>query len=879
MRAIKAAIANLKSSSPKMRAEAAVRLGRYRDAAKIAAPHLAKVLNDEDGNVRYFAADSLVKIGPAGIPGLVKSLKNRDPIVRAAICEVLRNKRMLRGIEPHAKKLIVVLRDADVGVRREGVALFSAMGYRGVEALLLALAASKPEARRAAATALGSAGTGSVPELCDALEKKKSASVREGICIAFGYMGKKAARAGSTLARTAFRDSNEGVRAEAVRAIGKTGECYDKVEGLLFRGLSAESSRLREACIESLAAYGDDAVAALVQSLGSPRPLERAGATEALYRMGPTAASMLQDVLQTGTPERRRAAIDLFVSWGATARHEETLAGLHDCLKHVDAGVRRDAAAALGRLGRNLAVKRKPGRSPLTADKLIAAAADKHPLVRAAALTSLGQLGSPKARESLAKGLKDADAHVRMAAHFGLWGIGENPAATLSGLRAGLQEEAARLAAVEALGRMGLAAEEAVPELTALLKDDKPETRRAVARALGRIVCPGRADVRRLRGKWEKDAPAPVRTAIKNGLVWLAHARNDELGGWDCDEHGGGELYDEGVTGLALWAFLSAGYTDHDNPHADTVRKGLAYLLRVQWVDGVVGSRRTHSFQTLHACAGIALSEAWILTGNPRYPRAIQAAVDYAVAARNPDGAWRYEPRGGENDTHVTTWMVTLLRLADLGGFVVDPAAYRGAAWWIDKMTDPNYGQIGYNYPGGAPARPEGKQEEFPPENSHAMTAAGVWSRQLLGGPLVEGKMCKLGIALCAELLPRWRHGHIDMYYFHFGTLALCQDDSSATKKWNSALRKALVPAQRIEGSWPANGVWGADGGEVYSTAFAVLSLLGPYRYPPGFATGGSLPHPQKAAVKALKRALKDDDPGVRAASEKALGRILPPGW
>jgi hypothetical protein len=65
----------------------------------------------------------------------------------------------------------------------------------------------------------------------------------------------------------------------------------------------------------------------------------------------------------------------------------------------------------------------------------------------------------------------------------------------------------------------------------------------------------------------------------------------------------------------------------------------------------------------------------------------------------------------------------------------------------------------------------------------------------------------------------------------------------------------------------------------VYSTALGVLSLLGPYRYPPGFATRTNLPRPQQPVVQALKRALKDDDPGVRAAAEEALGRILPPGW
>ena len=877
VRAVRAAIANLKSRSRKMRVDAAYQLGRYGSAAKAGVPHLAKALGDEYWDVRSCAAQSLGKIGPVGIPGLVKSLKNRDVTVRIGICEVLQKKKMLRGIEPHAKSLIVVLSDPEAEVRRAGVALFSAMGAGGVDALLLALAASKPEARSAAAEALGRAGVGSVPLLSEALDKQKSARVREGVCIALGYMGKKAARAAPFLVRVAFRDAKEDVRVEAARAMGKTGVGYDDIEGLLFRGLSAESSRMREACIDSLAAYGDDAAAGLVQSLGAKKPVEVASAIEALFRMGRPCQALLQDVLRDGTPARRRAAIGLFMRFGATADPKETLPGVRDCLRHDDVGVRRAAASALGRLGRNQAVEREPPHP--TVDALVAAAADEDALVRAAALTSLGQLGSRQVGEPLAKALKDADARVRMAAHFGRWGVGEDAAAALAGLRAGLADKAARIAAAEALGRMSLAAEPAVPDLAELMKDEQPGTRRAVAEALGAIVRPGRSGVQSLRGTWEKDAPPPVRKAIKNGLIWLANNQDTEDGRWDCDAHGGGQLYDEGVTGLALWAFLSAGHGDRDELYGKTIREGLAYLMRVQQIDGVLGTRATHSFQTLHACASIALAEAWIVTGNPRYTRAIRAAVDYVEAARNPYGAWRYEPRGGENDTHVTTWMVTVLRLADLGGFAVDPAAFRGGAWWIDKMTDPGFGQTGYNYPGGAPARPEGKQEDFPPDESHAMTAAGAWCRHLLGGKMLAGSVCKRSIGLCAGIPPAWVSSRIDMYYFHFGTLALCQEGGSTAKKWNAALQKALVPAQRGDGSWPARGVWGADGGRIYATAIAVLSLLGPYRYPPGFATQKKPPRPQRAAVKALQRALRDDDPGVRAAAKQALTRILPPGW
>ena len=159
------------------------------------------------------------------------------------------------------------------------------------------------------------------------------------------------------------------------------------------------------------------------------------------------------------------------------------------------------------------------------------------------------------------------------------------------------------------------------------------------------------------------------------------------------------------------------------------------------------------------------------------------------------------------------------------------------------------------------------------------MTAAGVWCRHLLGGRLVSDSTCKKGVALCGEVLPLWRTSRIDLYYFHFGTLAVHQDGGRAWGKWKPALEKAFVNAQSNDGSWPAAGVWGEDGGRVYATTMALLSLLVPYHYPPGFATRAPPPKPAQAAAKALNRALKDEDPAVRAAAERALGRILSPGW
>jgi hypothetical protein len=54
-------------------------------------------------------------------------------------------------------------------------------------------------------------------------------------------------------------------------------------------------------------------------------------------------------------------------------------------------------------------------------------------------------------------------------------------------------------------------------------------------------------------------------------------------------------------------------------------------------------------------------------------------------------------------------------------------------------------------------------------------------------------------------------------------------------KNWSAHLKTALLPTQQNEGnqtgSWDPAGVWGEQGGRVYSTAMSILSLEAYYRY------------------------------------------------
>ncbi|MCZ6574022.1 MAG: hypothetical protein O7C98_12760, partial [Planctomycetota bacterium] len=240
-----------------------------------------------------------------------------------------------------------------------------------------------------------------------------------------------------------------------------------------------------------------------------------------------------------------------------------------------------------------------------------------------------------------------------------------------------------------------------------------------------------------------------------------------------------------------------------------------------------------------HAIATLAMCEAWAMTRNPRYKKPAQDGLNFISSARNPYLAWRYGVRPGDNDMSVTAWMVMALKSGKFGGLDSDPDAFEGARTWTDKMTDVDFGITGYLQTGGSSARPQGRQNRFPAEKTASMTAAGILTRIFLGENPRESRMVRKGADQCLRLLPVWDpdDGSIDMYYWYYGTLAMFQIGGSTWKTWNKAMVNAVIKSQHRKGSgartgsWDPIGVWGADGGRVYSTATMIMCLEVYYRY------------------------------------------------
>ena len=338
--------------------------------------------------------------------------------------------------------------------------------------------------------------------------------------------------------------------------------------------------------------------------------------------------------------------------------------------------------------------------------------------------------------------------------------------------------------------------------------------------------------------------------ALKAGLEWLKNHQDPE-GLWDCDEFmkhdppndlctgPGASLHDIGVTGLGLLAFLGDGHTTRKGLYKNVVRKGIRWLTGEQDYDtGLLGEEIGHTFLYDHSIATLAITETYYFDDSPMLDSVAQNAINYITRARNPYGAWRYDvPPMGENDTSVTGWMVFCLKSAEDAGLKIDPDAFVGALNWIDEVTDPANGRVGYNSVGSASSRIEGLNNEWPTDSGESMTAVGLLCRFFLGQDPGKTPAMVKHADLMLKTLPVWDPEAMgcDMYYWYYGSYAMFQMGGRHWKAWNKAMKTAVLDSQRQDGahlgSWDPVGPWGMKGGRVYSTATMVLCLEVYFRY------------------------------------------------
>jgi hypothetical protein len=286
---------------------------------------------------------------------------------------------------------------------------------------------------------------------------------------------------------------------------------------------------------------------------------------------------------------------------------------------------------------------------------------------------------------------------------------------------------------------------------------------------------------------------------------------------------------DTAATGLALLAFLGAGYTHQQGKYKQEVAGGLQHLMSNQKSSGdLFSGNARYVWLYSHGIASIALCEAYGMTRDPALKEPAQKAIDFIVAAQSPEGGWRYAPGVG-SDTSVSGWQVMALKSGQLAGLKVPADCLKRVERWLD-YAHPRDDKSRYIY------RPQSNLEH---QNtaSPTMTAEGLLMRLYLGWKPDNADLLR-GADYLLENLPAYRGDQRNSYYWYYATYLLVHVKGERWTTWNDRLKKLLIETQEnqgpLRGSWnPWGGVpdrWGMQAGRIYNTAIHVLMLETDYR-------------------------------------------------
>jgi len=335
--------------------------------------------------------------------------------------------------------------------------------------------------------------------------------------------------------------------------------------------------------------------------------------------------------------------------------------------------------------------------------------------------------------------------------------------------------------------------------------------------------------------------------AVELGLAWLA-AHQYEDGGWRFDLKQAprcqGECRDSGngrsttaSTGLALLAFLGAGYTQNEGPYKQTVSDGLYYLIQQMVLTSMGGDLRDRSISKEqagnvviiqhggsmynHGIATLALCEAYAMTKDANLAQPAQEATKFIVNAQYENGGWRYEPFWEAStptaDTTVTGWQVTALKSAKLARLKVPREVWYKISDFLDTMQSDNGSRYGYTKPA---------------KNRKTTSTVGLFCRMMLGWPASHKPLMK-GVVRIADQLPHQNN----MYFNYYASQVLHHFGGRGWKRFNPKMRNYLVGTQTLagheRGSWYFDEKHSHHGGRLYTTTLAILTLEVYYRYMP----------------------------------------------
>jgi hypothetical protein len=348
--------------------------------------------------------------------------------------------------------------------------------------------------------------------------------------------------------------------------------------------------------------------------------------------------------------------------------------------------------------------------------------------------------------------------------------------------------------------------------------------------------------------------------AVELGLAYLARIQQPD-GSWNLHGAEGERLSVEdqrkesptAATGLALLAFLGAGYDHQEGKYAATVERGLNWLTAQQRPDGNLYSRGSDERVQLysHGIAAIPLCEAYAMTRDASLREPAERALRFIIRSQDQKrGGWRYRPwdptesgpeRQFQSDTSVTGWQMMALKSGQLAGLNVPQSSFDGVERWLEfaAHTLPS-GRKDYSRYAYLPAEGRLRAEQVP---TPTMTAESLLMRLYLGWNRDRDEMQQGADYLITYPPPRTmfeQSSRPNAYYWYYATQVMFQMGGEHWEVWNGRLKSLLVDSQRkdgpLAGSWdPNRDAWGPQGGRVFVTTMHLLMLEVYYRHLPLF--------------------------------------------
>jgi hypothetical protein len=317
---------------------------------------------------------------------------------------------------------------------------------------------------------------------------------------------------------------------------------------------------------------------------------------------------------------------------------------------------------------------------------------------------------------------------------------------------------------------------------------------------------------------------APVDDALGRATTFLISQQDPKGAIWEQKAHLRNQT---AMTSLSVLALCSMGHQPGDpTPAGEAVRKGLAYVLlpENQDKDGYFGKDGSRMYG--HGITTLMVSEMLGMGADAKQDEQIRTSCRKGIElilraqkvtkAENARGGWRYTPDSGDSDMSVTVWQTMALRAARNAGMDVPKEAIDDAVRYIKRCYDP--GDSGRRAAAGAGAgfgyQNRGREISTTAEGLLALQVCGQYDSEEVAG--ASDRLLKDGV----KAGERWF-----FYASYYYAQGMYQRGGKYAAEGKKTIPASLVPLQGRDGSW--DGINGEErqGGKIYATCMAVLSL------------------------------------------------------